>query len=77
MPIKRSMFSFFIEPFDISFIKSSSQVCQKKKNKKKKRGTHCVIAPSNCWMRSNSLTEFWLELFELKKKCSELIGRHR
>lgn len=29
------MFSFFIEPFDISFIKSSSQVCQKKKNKKK------------------------------------------
>lgn len=41
-----------------------------------KRGTHCEIAPSNCWMRSNSLTEFWLELFELKKKCSELIGRH-
>ena len=29
MPIKRSMFSFFIEPFDISFVKSSSQVCQK------------------------------------------------
>lgn len=29
------MFSFFIEPFDISFIKSSSQVCQKKKKQKK------------------------------------------
>lgn len=30
-----------------------------------KRGTHRAIAPSNCWMRSNSLTEFRLELFDL------------
>lgn len=82
MPIKRSMFSFFIEPFHISFIKSSSQDDSRILGfyfsfSSPKRGTHCEIAPSNCWMRSNSLTEFWLELFESKKKCSELIGRHR
>lgn len=37
------MFSFFIEPFDISFIKSSSQVCQKKKKQKQKKNVEHTV----------------------------------